>query len=76
MYAWGETVPKTIFDYDNYQHLVEIVVDENNYVDFIMADLGECIAGTQYDAAAVNWGYGWRMPTIRALCFRINGRIR
>ena len=64
MYAWGETVPKTVFDYDNYQHLVEIVVDENNYVDFIMADLGECIAGTQYDAAAVNWGYGWRMPTM------------
>ena len=46
-FAWGETVPKS--DYSAVTYLFE-------------EDL-EMISKTKFDAARVNWGGGWRMPT-------------
>lgn len=48
-YAWGETKTKSYYSEDNYA-----------YKD---VDLGSDISGTQYDAARVNWGGRWKMPT-------------
>lgn len=49
-YAWGETKPKSVYDRDNYA-----------YED---VSLGNDISGTQYDAARVNWGGRWKIPTL------------
>ena len=48
-FAWGETAPK-----EEYK--------ESNSKTF-KKDWKTDISGTQHDAATVNWGEGWRMPT-------------
>ena len=52
-YAWGETSPKSEYDWDTYQYGSKDDV----------VDIGSDIAGTQYDAATANWGSPWRMPS-------------
>ena len=47
-FAWGETAEKSSYTTYNY-------LDEE--------DIGKDIAGTQYDAATVNWGSPWVMPS-------------
>lgn len=54
-YAWGETRPKSDYEEKNYSYY------DNNIKQYI--DIGEDIAGTEYDAATANWGSDWRMPT-------------
>ena len=54
-FAWGETKPKEQYSKDNYMHYDHSM---NQYL-----DIGEDISGTKYDAAYVNIGNGWRMPT-------------
>ena len=49
-YRWGETTPFAEGD------------TEETYP-YMGVDLGDNIAGTQYDAAMANWGTPWRMPT-------------
>lgn len=51
-YAWGETQPKSVYDWDTYQ-----------YYNVGWINIGSDIAGTQYDAATANWGAPWRMPS-------------
>lgn len=61
-YAWGETSTKTEYSEKNYAYYKE----GSGYT-----DIGENIAGTQYDAATVNLGKDWRMPTeeeVQELC--------
>lgn len=53
-YAWGETSPKSTYTKDNYAYYTSTT----QYI-----DIGECISGTEYDAATVNLGSDWRMPT-------------
>lgn len=53
-YAWGETSPKEIYSEETYQHFDS----EWGY-----RNLGYNITETPYDAAHVNLGEGWRMPT-------------
>lgn len=53
-YAWGETKPKSSYTKGNYSYY------DNDKAQFI--DIGDDIAGTEYDAATVNWGDDWRMP--------------
>lgn len=48
-FAWGETSPRT--DYAG--------TSQNS----IRRDIGNNISGSAYDAAHVNWGGKWRMPT-------------
>ena len=50
-FAWGETMEKSSYNEDNY-----LDGKGTSY------DIGNDIAGTQYDAAAANWGSSWVMP--------------
>lgn len=54
-YAWGETKAKSSFSQDNYSYY------DNEKVQY--TDIGSDIAGTEFDAATVNLGNDWRMPT-------------
>ena len=54
-YAWGETSPKSRYTEDNYSYY------NSSTTQYI--DIGSDISGTQYDAATVNLGSDWRMPT-------------
>lgn len=54
-YAWGETSPKDSYTEKNYSYYD---ADKATYI-----DIGEDISGTEYDAARVNLGGEWRMPT-------------
>ena len=53
-YAWGETTTKSTFSWSNYKY----GSGASN-----CTNIGSNISGTQYDAAYVNWGSRWRMPT-------------
>ena len=54
-YAWGETQPKSVYNWDTYQYGSDW---------FSLVDIGSDIAGTQYDAATTNWGTPWCMPSL------------
>jgi hypothetical protein len=67
-FAWGETTPKTTFNWSNYQlcngseNTLTKYCDNSNYgyngfTDNLTTLLPED------DAATANWGDGWRMPT-------------
>lgn len=53
-FAWGETTEKNYYYWDTYIHCDGSSTTEH--------DIGEDIAGTQYDAATTNWGSPWVMP--------------
>ena len=53
-YAWGETKQKSYYDWSTYEFK-----SENGY-EYIGSD----ISGTAYDAATVNWGAPWKMPSV------------
>ena len=55
-YAWGETEAKTVYNADNYKHRV-------NGVYQVLGDEFD-ISGTEQDAAHVNMGGSWYMPTV------------
>lgn len=57
-YAWGETSPKDVYNWETYRY-----GDCRNCVE----DIGYNIAGTKYDAATVNWGAPWRMPSVEQI---------
>lgn len=54
-YAWGETKTKSDYFSDNY---IFYNKDTKEYL-----NIGQNISGTEYDAATVNLGSDWRMPT-------------
>jgi hypothetical protein len=54
-YAWGETQPKNVYNWDTYQY--------GSSWDNVV-NIGSDIAGTSYDAATANWGAPWRMPSL------------
>ena len=54
-YAWGETSEKSYYDYDTYAY-------GSSWDNCI--NIGSDIAGTSYDAATVNMGTPWRMPSM------------
>ena len=60
-YAWGETVEKTEYNWWTYSHWNN--KNNDSYVNADEIDLGMNISGTMFDAARVNWGTPWRMPT-------------
>lgn len=63
-YAWGETSPKASYTQSNYSYYNRTATE---YI-----DLGEEISGTEYDAAHVNLGGDWRMPTARECIELVN----
>lgn len=55
-YSWGETKPKAVpYIKDNYAYY------DSNTANYI--SIGNDISNTEYDAAKVNLGNNWRMPT-------------
>lgn len=54
-FAWGETVTKSEYTWDNYKYRTG-----ESFWDHM--DLGYDISGTEYDAAHAWWGEAWRMP--------------
>ncbi len=56
-YAWGETVTKASYSWSTYQYGTS-----GNYIKYNETDEKTTLE-TEDDAAAVNWGGKWRMPT-------------
>ena len=54
-YAWGETTPKESYTWKNYVHC--------NGSENSCKNIGMNISGTSYDAAKVEWGEKWCIPT-------------
>ncbi len=64
-FAWGETSPKSIYNWSTYKWCAD---DENNMTKYCTdSKYGKVDNKTQLDlsddAARVNWGGSWRMPT-------------
>jgi hypothetical protein len=60
-YAWGETKEKEEYSWATYRYFES---DGNEFInEEEMVFIGNNISGTAYDAAHVNLGNGWRMPT-------------
>ena len=73
-FAWGETTPKDDYSWDTYKYckgevimgildtaLTKYCTDSNNGYNNFKDD--KTILDPEDDAAAVNWGGSWRMPT-------------
>lgn len=58
-YAWGELEEKASFTKTNYVYYDSQIG--------LYEDIGSDISGTEYDVASVEWGDGWRMPTVEEL---------
>ena len=64
-FAWGETATKTSYTKKNY----------NAWKNKDWSSVPESICGTEWDAATVNWGNKWRMPTRNEFIELINNCI-
>ena len=64
-YAWGETEPKTTYDWSTYKWCNGSYDTQTKYC--ISSSYGtvdnKTVLDLEDDAAAVNWGGAWRMPT-------------
>ena len=56
-FAWGETMPKDVYNWDTYQY-----GDGNTFTKYTGSD-GLTTLLPEDDAATANWGPDWRMPT-------------
>ena len=56
-FAWGETQPKSVYNWDTYQY-----GDGSTFTKYTGSD-GLATLLPEDDAAAANWGNGWRLPT-------------
>ena len=56
-YAWGETEVKDVYTLETYKFY-----ENGSYI-----NIGTDISATSYDVAYVEWGDGWRMPTLTEL---------
>ena len=61
-FAWGETAPKSVYDWSTYLD-GRITDEEDCGTSKDLLNGITAINGTQYDAARVNMGGSWRMPT-------------
>ena len=55
-FAWGETEEKSTYNQSTYIHF--------DGLSHTYKDIGNDIAGTQYDTATANWGDSWVMPSL------------
>jgi len=58
-YAWGETVEKSDYQWSTYAYYNS---NANTPIEETVI-IGYDISGTEYDAATVNWGDQWKMPS-------------
>lgn len=59
-YAWGEVETKIDYTEGSYKFSI---ADSYGYYEYSLPGGENDISGTNYDAATVKWGNGWRMPT-------------
>ncbi len=62
-FAWGETTTKDVYAYDNYLHTELDEDGYRHYTKYTNSD-GKMVLDLIDDAASVNWGDSWRIPTI------------
>lgn len=66
-YAWGETQPKSVYDWSTYKYgtaekQLTKYCNKSSYGKNGFTD-NKRVLDAGDDAATVNWGSGWRMPT-------------
>ena len=61
-FAWGETIEKGTYTWDNYM-CPELTCGKSGDPVFDLVGDKADIAGTKFDAAAMSWGASWNMPT-------------
>lgn len=64
-FAWGETSPKEEYTWETYFDSNDGVTFEKYYNGTINGKSGKTVLDTEDDAAFVNWGKGWCIPTDR-----------
>ncbi len=81
-YAWGETEEKSIYTPVTYQYATGEDNDGDGYYDDWQGssygewqNLGDDIAGTDYDIAHVKWGGNWNMPSSKQIQELIDNTI-
>lgn len=62
-YAWGETKIKANYEWDTYKYCEEINLFETAMTKYSPSVDSKTVLDASDDAAAVNWGGKWRMPT-------------
>ena len=64
-FAWGETAPKTIYNWSTYKYCDSLGQITKYYGDGDFYDDGDGMFELlpEDDAAAINWGFDWRIPT-------------
>ncbi len=67
-FAWGETQPKSEYNWGTYKYCTaDYDAENNNYSNIVMtkynATDGKTVLDATDDAATANWGANWRMPT-------------
>lgn len=63
-FAWGETLAKDSYSWDNYM-CPEATCGKPGDPVFDLVGNEADIAGTKFDAATINWGASWNMPTAK-----------
>lgn len=62
-FAWGEVQARDVFKWRDYQFFEEEYTDPEGHLNYTAKEIGAVISGTEYDAARIQWGDAWRMPT-------------
>lgn len=63
-FSWGETSAKDVYDWSNYKFGSMSAISKYSTTDFNShVNDGKTVLEAADDAAAVNWGATWRMPT-------------
>ncbi len=82
-FAWGEIFPKTTYEWENYRWhkdttialmLDTVVVHSGKYSDWYSSALGFDGVGwldEEDDAASMNWGQSWYMPTADQISYLV-----
>ncbi|MDY6248666.1 MAG: hypothetical protein SPL55_04445 [Prevotella sp.] len=65
-FAWGETEPKDVYNYENYKY------GRYYYTKYNLVD-NKAELDFEDDAAYVNWGKQWRMPTFNQIKELVDG---
>jgi len=65
-FAWGETLGKNSYTWDNYMCPEMTCGKSGDPVFDLVGDKAD-IAGTKFDAATMNWGDSWQMPTAKQI---------
>lgn len=65
-FSWGETVPKEAYYWGTYQYCngAENTLTKYNYLDAYGQVDNKNVLENKDDAATVNWGVPWRLPTL------------